>query len=96
MSARSGPRGHLQILCDQNIFAAIKASLERLELEYVDVLQCHRFDPDTPIEETVRRVSHSADRVDVDVRSVDARLARCRPSRLRSLYRYEQLLGLAM
>lgn len=24
-----------------------------LQLDYVDVLQCHRFDPDTPIEETM-------------------------------------------
>jgi hypothetical protein len=37
----------------QNIFASVKASLERLGLEYIDVLQCHRFDPKTPIEETV-------------------------------------------
>jgi hypothetical protein len=37
----------------QNIFASVKASLERLGLEYIDVLQCHRFDPNTPIEETV-------------------------------------------
>jgi aryl-alcohol dehydrogenase-like predicted oxidoreductase len=29
-------------------------SLERLQLEYIDVLQCHRFDPDTPIEETMQ------------------------------------------
>ncbi|KAF8952816.1 NADP-dependent oxidoreductase domain-containing protein [Flammula alnicola] len=28
--------------------------LERLQLDYVDVLQCHRFDKDTPIEETMQ------------------------------------------
>jgi voltage-dependent potassium channel beta subunit len=30
------------------------AALERLDLDYVDLLYCHRPDPDTPIEETVR------------------------------------------
>ncbi len=29
-------------------------SLERLQLDYIDVLQCHRFDYDTPIEETMQ------------------------------------------
>lgn len=29
-------------------------SLRRLQLDYIDVLQCHRFDKDTPIEETMR------------------------------------------
>ncbi|KAF8636089.1 hypothetical protein AX17_003794 [Amanita inopinata Kibby_2008] len=36
------------------IFAAVKASLERLQLDYIDVLQCHRTDPETPIEETMQ------------------------------------------
>ncbi|KIM20308.1 hypothetical protein M408DRAFT_334036 [Serendipita vermifera MAFF 305830] len=40
-------------LSRKHIFESIKASLERLQLDYVDVLQCHRFDPDTPIEETM-------------------------------------------
>lgn len=30
------------------------ASLERLRMDYVDILFCHRPDPNTPIEETVR------------------------------------------
>jgi aryl-alcohol dehydrogenase-like predicted oxidoreductase len=38
----------------QRIFASVKRSLERLQLDYVDVLQCHRFDYDTPIEETMQ------------------------------------------
>ena len=37
----------------QHIFDSVKASLQRLQLDYIDVLQCHRFDYDTPIEETV-------------------------------------------
>jgi voltage-dependent potassium channel beta subunit len=32
---------------------AIDASLQRLQLEHVDLLYCHRPDPETPIEETV-------------------------------------------
>jgi aryl-alcohol dehydrogenase-like predicted oxidoreductase len=32
----------------------VKDSLERLQLEYIDVLQLHRFDPETPIEETMQ------------------------------------------
>ncbi|KAG8855684.1 hypothetical protein FRB96_006728 [Tulasnella sp. 330] len=36
-----------------HIFDSIKHSLERIQLDYVDLLQCHRFDYDTPIEETM-------------------------------------------
>jgi voltage-dependent potassium channel beta subunit len=32
---------------------AINGSLQRLDLEHVDLLYCHRPDPDTPVEETV-------------------------------------------
>ena len=35
------------------IFAEIDASLGRLGMEYVDLYQIHRFDPETPIEETL-------------------------------------------
>ena len=38
----------------KHIFDSVKQSLERLQLEYIDVLQCHRFDPETPIEETMQ------------------------------------------
>ena len=36
---------------------AIDGSLERFGLDFVDVLYCHRSDPDTPIEETVWAMS---------------------------------------
>ncbi|KAJ7707514.1 NADP-dependent oxidoreductase domain-containing protein [Mycena rosella] len=33
---------------------SVKHSLRHLQLDYIDVLQCHRLDPDTPIEETMQ------------------------------------------
>jgi len=41
-------------LSRKHIFQSIKHSLERLQLDYVDVLQCHRFDTETPIEEIMQ------------------------------------------
>jgi len=40
-------------LSRKHIFDAVRQSLERLQLDYIDVLQCHRFDNDTPIAETM-------------------------------------------
>jgi aryl-alcohol dehydrogenase-like predicted oxidoreductase len=40
-------------LSRQAIFNAVNASLDRLETTYIDLLQIHRFDDETPIEETV-------------------------------------------
>ncbi len=39
------------------LMQAIDGSLQRLGLEHVDVIYCHRSDPHTPIEETVRAMS---------------------------------------
>jgi len=41
-------------LSRKHIFDSVKQSLERLQLDYIDVLQCHRFDSNTPIEEIMR------------------------------------------
>ncbi|CCO29577.1 Putative aryl-alcohol dehydrogenase C977.14c [Rhizoctonia solani AG-1 IB] len=41
-------------LSRKHIFDGVKRSLERLQLDYVDVLQCHRFDYNTPIAETMQ------------------------------------------
>jgi 1-deoxyxylulose-5-phosphate synthase len=40
-------------LSRKHVLASIDASLRRLELDYVDLYQTHRWDPFTPIEETM-------------------------------------------
>jgi aryl-alcohol dehydrogenase (NADP+) len=40
-------------LSAKHIRHAIDASLKRLQLDYVDLYQIHRFDPSTPVEETL-------------------------------------------
>ncbi|MFC5452759.1 aldo/keto reductase family protein [Paenibacillus aestuarii] len=41
-------------LSRKHIFEQLHASLKRLGTDYVDVYYCHRFDPETPLEETLR------------------------------------------
>ncbi len=40
-------------LSRKHVLASIDASLQRLDLDYVDLYQIHRWDPHTPIEETM-------------------------------------------
>ncbi len=41
-------------LSRKHVFESCHASLERLGTDYVDLFQCHRYDPEVPLEETVR------------------------------------------
>jgi L-glyceraldehyde 3-phosphate reductase len=45
-----GSRKYIVASCDQ--------SLKRLGLDYVDIFYSHRFDPDTPLEETMMALDH--------------------------------------
>jgi len=40
-------------LSRKRIFHAVDASLKRLGVDYIDLYQIHRFDPETPLEETL-------------------------------------------
>lgn len=46
-----------QGLSRKHLMEGTKNSLKRLQLDYVDLLYCHRPDPMTPIEETVRAMN---------------------------------------
>jgi aryl-alcohol dehydrogenase-like predicted oxidoreductase len=39
------------------IFKQLDASLQRLKTDHVDLYQCHRYDPDTPLEETMQALT---------------------------------------
>jgi voltage-dependent potassium channel beta subunit len=41
-------------LSHKHVIEGVNAALRRLQLDYVDLAFCHRADPNTPIEETVR------------------------------------------
>lgn len=50
-----GPNG--RGLSRKHIHESIHASLRRLGTDYVDLYFCHRYDPDTPVEEVVRTMN---------------------------------------
>ena len=50
-----------QGLSRKHIIEGTKAALRRLQTDYVDLVYCHRPDVETPIEETVRAMSHLVD-----------------------------------
>eukprot|EP00871_Galdieria_phlegrea_P000820 jgi/Galph1/1739/GphlegSOOS_G397.1 len=49
-------------LSRKHVIEGLRASLKRMNLKYVDIVFCHRPDPLTPIEETVRAMNHVINR----------------------------------
>ena len=43
----------------KNLLASLDRSLQCMKLEYVDVFYSHRYDPDTPLEETMGALAHA-------------------------------------
>jgi voltage-dependent potassium channel beta subunit len=43
-------------LSRKHIIQSVDASLKRFDMDYVDIFFCHRFDPETPVEETIRAI----------------------------------------
>lgn len=41
-------------LSRKHVFEQLHASLQRMKLDYVDIFYCHRYDPETPVDETLR------------------------------------------
>lgn len=50
---KMGDKPNQQGLSRKHILDACDASLKRLGTDYIDLYQIHRFDPDTPVEETL-------------------------------------------
>ncbi len=42
----------------KNMIASLNQSLKRMQLDYVDIFYSHRYDPETPLEETMRTLDH--------------------------------------
>lgn len=51
-----GPGPNDRGLSRKHIFEQVHLSLERLRTDYVDLFQCHRYDGDTPLDETLRAI----------------------------------------
>lgn len=49
-------------LSRKHVVEGVDAARKRLDLDHVDLVFCHRPDPNTPIEETVRAMNHVIDR----------------------------------
>jgi len=48
-------------LSAKQIEKQLDASLQRLRTDYVDLYQCHRYDRDTPLEETMTALTRAVD-----------------------------------
>jgi aryl-alcohol dehydrogenase-like predicted oxidoreductase len=53
--AEAGP--HFEGLSRKALFHSVEGSLRRLRCERIDLLYCHRADPDTPLEETIEALA---------------------------------------
>jgi aryl-alcohol dehydrogenase-like predicted oxidoreductase len=58
--APMGPGPNDKGLSAKHIFEQCHASLRRLGMDYIDLYMCHRPDPETPLEETVRAMEDLA------------------------------------
>jgi aryl-alcohol dehydrogenase (NADP+) len=56
-SPKPPQRPNLSGLSRKRIFAACDASLRRLQIDTIDLYQIHRFDPTTPVEETMEALN---------------------------------------
>jgi len=52
----SGPGPNDKGLSRKHVDDSVHASLRRLRTDSIDLFQCHRYDPETPVEETVRAI----------------------------------------
>ena len=55
--ASAGPKPNASGLSRKHILSACDASLQRLGVDYIDLYQIHRFDPKTPIDETLEALN---------------------------------------
>jgi L-glyceraldehyde 3-phosphate reductase len=56
---RMGPGPYGERCSRKSLLASLDQSLRRLGLDYVDIFYSHRFDPDTPLDETMAALDHA-------------------------------------
>ncbi|NUQ05107.1 MAG: aldo/keto reductase [Anaerolineae bacterium] len=57
----TGGAQHERGLSREHILASVNESLRRLNTDYLDILYCHRFDVETPLEETIQVLNELTD-----------------------------------